>query len=266
MHLRHLAPVLAILVIAGCGREPATEAGTTVAPTTSQPTTAKPAATPSKPRQAKPDEPKPLPAESEFVQMKRELAISGEQAQRFDAAVTKRDATVDGWFNGPEGKRLEEAKSERKDATDEARKAALDAELKKLNHQSWAVRAEGRRSVLAELTPQQRQTWAANRLTDRLLRTYGKSGLDEAQQGRVRAIATEETAKNVTPEAVLKDPYLTDALTPARVAAEARVEAEVMNDAQRAALAERRAKRKADAETKAAAAPSAAPAGQPAKP
>ena len=90
------------------------------------------------------------------------------------------------------------------------------------------------------LTADQQQRWAGARLGERLLKAYGRLGLDDAQQVRVRALAGEAVALDLPPGEVVRDPYLTTALEPARLAATLRIEAEVLTAAQQAVLAQPR--------------------------
>ena len=182
--------------------------------------------------------PKAGAGENEFAQMRRELALSADQEVAFSAKVAARDAALRAWREGPEGKRLEAARRERTAATDDAQRRALDAELTALNQAQWKVRTTYRAEVMQVLTADQQQAWAGARLGERLLSTYGRLGLDEAQQARVRAIASAAVASERAD--LVADPWLTTALEPARIAAEQRIEGEVLTDGQRATMAERR--------------------------
>ena len=250
MSIRSAAPVLVVLlaILAGCGAggraagapaaAPATEAVT--ATTTSAGTAVATPAAPEKSATARKPK-KGAPAGNEFAQMRRELGLTPDQEVAFSAKVAARDAALQAWSDGPDGQRLEAARSERTAATDELTRRSLDAEITDLNQAQWKVRTTYRSEVMQVLTADQQRAWASARLGDRLLSTYGKLHLDDAQRARVRAIASAAVAADQP--AVVGDPYLTTALDPARLAAEQRVEAEVLTDAQRVTLAERRKKK-----------------------
>ena len=182
-------------------------------------------------------------SDSEFARMRAELDLTADQEVAFSAKVAAREAAMRAWNNGPDGRRLAAARSERTSATDAATRANLDAELTRLNESQWKVRTAYRAEVLQVLTAEQQQHWAGARLGERLIKAYGGLELDQAQQARVRAIAAETSAAGLPAGSVVADPYLALVLEPARLAAEQRIESEVLSAAQQVTLAQRRDKR-----------------------
>ena len=174
----------------------------------------------------------PVSSKHEFAQMRQDLNLTPDQEVAFSARVAAREAALRAWNDGPDGKRLA--------ATDPIQRAQLDAELTRLNESQWKVRTAYRAEVLQVLTADQQQRWAGARLGERLLKAYGRLGLDDAQQAQVRALAGEAVALDLPPGEVVRDPYLTTALEPARLAATLRIEAEVLTAAQQAVLAQPR--------------------------
>lgn len=182
----------------------------------------------------------PVSSKREFAQMRQDLNLTPDQEVAFSARVAAREAALRAWNDGPDGKRLAAARSERTAATDPIQRAQLDAELTRLNESQWKVRSTYRAEVLQVLTADQQQRWAGARLGERLLNVYARLGLDDAQQVRVRAIADEAVALDLAPGEVVRDPYLATVLEPARLAATLRIEAEVLTAAQQAVLAQPR--------------------------
>jgi len=255
MLLRSAVVVAIVIALAGCGgdRQPtAAAAAPAEAPAT--------APTPNASAPAKTDKRKKVKEQSvdEFAQMRAELGLSADQEVTFAAKLAARDAAVKAWSEGPDGTRLEAAKLERTAAKDEAKRAELDTEIKRLNEGHWKVRTTYRAEVLQVLTLDQQRRWAGTRLGDRMVKVYGNLTLDEAQQAGIRAIAGEATNATLAEGDVPRDPYLAKVLDPARIEAERRIEAEVLTEAQRGLLAQRRAEKaekKAEKAEKKAAAP-----------
>lgn len=236
MSMRSTVPVLLVLAaaLAGCGGGSRTDAAAAAS-------TKAAASGEARKKEKKASKKKAKGTQDEFVQMRQELGLTPDQEVAFSARLAARNAAVQAWKDGPEGKRLAAARTERTAATDPAKQAALDAEITRLNQAHWKVRTDYRSQVMAVLTPDQQRRWAGTRLGDRLLKQYGKLDLDEGQQQRVRAIANDVVGAHLEAGALAADPYLSKTLGPASLAAEKRIEAEVLTEAQRKTLAERRA-------------------------
>jgi hypothetical protein len=185
---------------------------------------------------------RPVPApEGEFTQLRRDAGLRPEQEVALSARIAARDAALTAWHQGAQGRRLLAAKKERASTADPARQAALDAEIQELHQALWAVRRTYRSEILAVLDGDQQRRWAGARLGERLAQTYAALGLAEEQRARIAGIAGTAAAATIADGDVVRDPYLTSVLDPARLEAARLVEAEVLSAAQYRILADRRA-------------------------
>jgi hypothetical protein len=182
--------------------------------------------------------------EDEYDAVIADLALEGEQLQRFNAANRGRIDNLKAFVAGDEGKRLIELR-EALAAARRAKKPSSDiAELRKqiqpLSDAYWSIRNSGRIALLETLNEAQLKQYAGASLLARTTRGLEKANLTDEQWKQARQICNEAAAEWFKPGVVQNDPYFRELLSieqPTRH----RIVTEVLRDEQRASLSGRRA-------------------------
>jgi hypothetical protein len=168
----------------------------------------KPAPKPAAKTEVKPKAP-PAPPVSEFEQMVKLCNLQGEQLAAFNAKVDARTKAMNAWQTSADGKKLAELRTAAKEATDDAKRSKLQAQIEPLGKKEWDLRVQQRATVMGVLTLAQQQQWASYVLNNWVLgKGIRKVKFSDDQLKKVQAVCDKAVAKLVQADTIAKDPYL----------------------------------------------------------